>query len=153
MISLTTPLNSSTSSICTLQLLPFQQILATLPTQEQVRLSKMMIGRSRRLKRRTGDSAPASLSRWAAWLVRLRAKLFATGSTLIGSETLKPLHLNKILKLPDVLLTQNIPPTVGSPLTQESSQKNTVLISWLLEPLMAKVTVSNQTLLRLKETH
>ena len=113
----------------------------------------MMTGRNRRLKRRTGDSAPASLSRWAAWLVRLRAKLFATGSTLIGSETLKHFHLNKTLKLPDVLKTQVIPPTVGSALTQESSQKTTVLISWLPEPLMAKVTLSNQTLLRLEETH
>jgi len=81
----------------------------------------MMTGKIRRLKRRTGDSAPASLSRWAARLVRQRAKSLATGSTLIGSETLKPPNLIKILKLPEDLKKHSIPPTVGSPLTQMDS--------------------------------
>jgi len=79
-------------------------------------------------------------------------KVVATGSTLIGSETLKQPNLNKILKLPDVLKTQDIPPTVGLPLTQTASQ-TTALTSWLLEPLVAKVTLSIPTLLRLEETH
>jgi len=113
----------------------------------------MMTGRNRRLKRRTGDSAPASLSRWAARLVRQRAKSFATGSTLIGSETSQPPNLIKILKLPEDLKTQSIPPTVGSPLTQVLSLMILILKMWLLEPLIAQVTPSSPTLLRLRETH
>lgn len=112
----------------------------------------MMTGRSRRLKRRTGDSAPASLSRWAARMVSKMAKSLATGSTLIGSETLQPPNLIKILNLPEDLKIQSIPPTVGSPLTQKSS-KTTIPNIWKLEPLRAKVTLSSPTLLRLRETH
>jgi len=112
----------------------------------------MMTGRIRRLKRRTGDSAPASLSRWAARMVSKRAKSLATGSTLIGSETLKPPSLIKILNLPEDLKKQSIPPTVGSPLTQVTS-KPTLPKDWKLEPLLAQVTLSSPTLLRPREMH
>lgn len=99
----------------------------------------------------TGDSALARVSRAAVLLVKPKVRSDATGSMLIGSETLKPSRRSKTSNSMDKLTIRLTPHMVGLPNTQMASKSTTLTIISLLLLPMVKESTSSQTQLELPE--